>query len=141
MRLSLLLVAFALAPCTGWAQVSAADSAAIRAAALDYALGWYAGDGDRMARALHPALAKRLVHDTDSLSLLRDMDFDALVGATRQGIGTRTPEIARRADVRLLDTFGNAAVVRLDMTEWVDYLHLARWNGGWKIVNVLWAIR
>ena len=34
-----------------------ADSAAIRAAALDYIEGWYAGDADRVARALHPQLA------------------------------------------------------------------------------------
>ncbi len=141
MRFLLLLLALASAAGPIRAQVSAADSAAIHAAALDYALGWYGGDADRMARALHPALAKRIVHDTDSLSVLRDMDFENLVEATRQGNGTRTPDAARRADVRLLDTFGNAAVVRLDMAGWVDYLQLARWNGGWKIVNVLWALR
>src|SRR5215207_8801778 len=40
---------------------TAADTTAIRAAALDYAEGWYAGDADRMARALHPELVKRIV--------------------------------------------------------------------------------
>ncbi|HEU5048747.1 MAG TPA: nuclear transport factor 2 family protein, partial [Gemmatimonadales bacterium] len=40
---------------------SAADSAAIRATALDYAEGWYTADSARMRRALHPALAKRIV--------------------------------------------------------------------------------
>ena len=39
--------------------ITAADSAAIRAAALDYIDGWYAADGPRMTRALHPELAKR----------------------------------------------------------------------------------
>ena len=39
--------------------VTGADSAAIRAAALDYIEGWYTGDGARMRRALHPQLAKR----------------------------------------------------------------------------------
>ena len=44
---------------------SAGDTAAIRATALDYVEGWYAGDADRMARALHPELVKRiLVSDT-----------------------------------------------------------------------------
>jgi hypothetical protein len=27
------------------------------------------------------------------------------------------------------------------MSEWIDYLHLARWNGEWKIVNVLWELK
>jgi hypothetical protein len=54
MALTLLLPATALAQ-------SAADSAANRATALDYIQGWYTGDGDRMASALHPRLAKRMV--------------------------------------------------------------------------------
>ncbi len=27
------------------------------------------------------------------------------------------------------------------MSDWIDYLHLARWNGEWKIVNVLWELK
>src|SRR6185295_3771763 len=42
--------------------VSPADDAAIRATIDDYYLGAYDGDGDRMARALHPDLAKRGWH-------------------------------------------------------------------------------
>jgi hypothetical protein len=33
---------------------SAADSAGIRSAALDYIEGWYTADARRMQRALHP---------------------------------------------------------------------------------------
>jgi hypothetical protein len=40
---------------------SAADSAAIRQPALDYIEGWYEADAERMERALHPDLAKRIV--------------------------------------------------------------------------------
>lgn len=43
------------------AAVSDADKAAITQTALDYLEGWYAGDGERMERALHPELAKRIV--------------------------------------------------------------------------------
>jgi hypothetical protein len=27
------------------------------------------------------------------------------------------------------------------MRDWIDYMHLVRWNGAWKIVNVLWELR
>ena len=37
------------------------DEAAIKATALDYLEGWYSGDAERMERALHPDLAKRIV--------------------------------------------------------------------------------
>lgn len=43
-RAILLVVAVALVPITVRAQ-SSADSAAIRATALDYVEGWYTGDG------------------------------------------------------------------------------------------------
>jgi hypothetical protein len=36
--------------------------------------------------------------------------------------------------------YGNAASVRVYASGWVDYLHLAKWNGEWKIVNVLWEL-
>ncbi len=62
MRMSLFtaLCGAVLFPALSRAQ-SAADSVGIRAAALDYIDGWYAADGERMERALHPELAKRNV--------------------------------------------------------------------------------
>jgi hypothetical protein len=27
------------------------------------------------------------------------------------------------------------------MSGWVDYMHMAKWNGRWVIVNVLWELK
>jgi hypothetical protein len=27
------------------------------------------------------------------------------------------------------------------MSGWIDYMHLAKWNGEWKIANVLWELK
>src|SRR5580765_400268 len=51
----------AAAPAVGEHVATAADSSGIRAAAMDYIQGWYDGNADRMERALHPELAKRIV--------------------------------------------------------------------------------
>ena len=121
---------------------TAADSAGIRAAALDCIEGWYAGDADRMTRALHPQLAKRIVRTPPGgASTLGEMGAETLIGYTRNGGGRRTPVAQQRKDVRILDIFAGAASVRVDASDWVDYLQLARWNGQWKIVNVLWEMR
>jgi len=40
---------------------SVADATAIKQTALDYIEGWYEGNAERMERALHPELAKRIV--------------------------------------------------------------------------------
>ncbi len=41
----------------------------------------------------------------------------------------------------ILDVFESAACVKIEGPEWVDYLHMAKWNGQWVIVNVLWEPR
>jgi hypothetical protein len=119
-----------------------ADSAGIRSAALDYIEGWYAGSAERMERALHPELAKRIVRTApNGRSGIEQMSAATLIGYTRLGGGSRTPPDRQRKDVRILDIFQGAASARVDAAEWVDYLHLAKWNGEWKIVNVLWELR
>jgi hypothetical protein len=125
----------------GLAGQSAADSAAIRATALDYIEGWYTGDAARMERALHPALAKRIVRERDGAFTLGDMTAEQLVAATQAGYGTRTPPAEQQKDVTILDTFRNAAVVKVVARDWVDYLQIAKWEGQWKIVNVLWELK
>jgi len=121
---------------------TAADSTAIRQTALDYIQGWYAGDGARMERALHPELAKRIVR-SDSLGRYR-LDTQSamtLVQNTRNGGGKETPEANRLDQVRILDIYRNAASVRVDASNWIDYLQVAKWRGRWVIVNVLWELK
>ena len=122
------------------AQATAADSAAIRAAALDYIDGWYAADGARMERALHPELAKRNVYTEpqSGRSRLIQMSALTLINGTRGGGGTQIPAAERKNDVAILDIYQGAASVRVRAATWIDYMHMAKWNGRWVIVNVLW---
>ena len=121
----------------------AADREAIRQTALDYAESWYAGDAERMARAVHPELCKRIVRtDKDTGSRFIDtMGATKLVNGARGGHGKQTPEAERLKDVQILDVFENAAAVKVTMSGWVDYMQLARLDGRWVIVNVLWELK
>lgn len=120
---------------------AAADSAGIRQAALDYIDGYYTGDGARMERAVHPELAKRIVRTNEQgRSQLGQMSAMTLVMGTRAGGGKDTPMAERRDDVTILDIYQNAASAKVYASGWVDYLHLAKWNGRWVIVNVLWEL-
>ena len=139
-RLLTVLIVLVSPPALATAQ-SAADSAAIRATALDYIEGWYAGDATRMERALHPELAKRIVEtDQRGRSRLGQQSAMTLVMSTRRGGGTDIPADQRKSDVRILDVYGNAASVRVQAATWVDYMHVAKSNGRWVIVNVLWEL-
>ncbi len=111
------------------------DEEKLRAAALDYAEGWYTADAARMTRALHPDLAKRIVAADGTL---KSMNAAQLIEGTGKGYGKNVPKEQQLKDVRILDRFGNAAVIRLEMSGWIDYLELGKFGDEWKIVNVLW---
>jgi putative lumazine-binding protein len=144
-RLSGWALAAAVALCQSPTQVntSEADSAAIRQAALDYIEGYYEGNAERMERAVHPELAKRIVR-TDAKSgrsRLDQMGAMTLVQGTRAGGGKNIPQENRQKDVSILDIFEQAASVKIVASDWVDYLHMAKFNGRWVIVNVLWELK
>ncbi|MFW6079808.1 MAG: nuclear transport factor 2 family protein [Gemmatimonadota bacterium] len=143
MRLAPILFLMLAAPVSALHAQTAADSASIRQAALDYIEGWYTGDAERVARAVHPALAKRNVHpDPESgRSTLREMSADELVESTREGGGRDTPRSELRQGVDILDIYERAASVRIAATDFVDYLHLAKADGRWAIINVLTELR
>lgn len=137
----LLCAALALTPFAPLRAQTAADSAGIRQAALDYIEGYYEGDGARMERAVHPELAKRIVRSGENgRSQLSQMSAMTLVAGTRAGGGKDTPAAERLKDVTILDVYQNAASAKIYASGWVDYLHLAKWNGRWVIVNVLWEL-
>ena len=122
---------------------NAADAAAIKQTALDYIEGWYEGNPERMERALHPDLAKRIVR-TDpksGRSRLEQMSAMGLVQGVRAGYGKNTPKEKQMKEVTILDVYENAASVKIIASDWIDYLHMAKSNGRWVIVNVLWELK
>ncbi len=122
---------------------SPADSATIRATALDYIDGWWSGDARRMTSALHPELVKRIRNTASNgaREWIDNQSASRLIEGTARGGGKETAAGERRSDVRILDIFQNTASVRVDAGGWVDYMHMVRWSGRWVILNVLWETR
>jgi hypothetical protein len=138
----LLLLTVVVSQTNAQTKVSDEDKTAITQTALDYIEGWYAGDVERMEGALHPDLAKRIVRTNDKgQSMLQQMSAMGLVQGVRAGYGKNTPKEKQQKDVTILDVFGNAASVKIVASDWIDYLHVARFNGRWVIVNVLWELK
>ena len=118
------------------------DSAAVIQTALDYIDGYYTADSTRMARAVHPDIAKRIVRpDSAGNDVVHQMTAEQLVEITARGSGSKTPQEDRQSDVVILDFFHQTASVRITATYWIDYLHIAKVNGEWKIINVLWEYK
>ena len=143
MKQLILAVAIAAALFSPARAQSPEDAAAIKATALDYIEGWYEGNAERMERALHPELAKRIVEKkrgSDEV-VLDNMDAKRLIAATAKGGGKNTPPEKQQKDVTILDVFENAASVKVVASSWVDYMQMAKWNGRWVIINVLWEMK
>src|SRR5215216_6462595 len=102
------------------------DREAIKQTALDYVEGWYEGNTERMERALHPDLAKRIVR-TDpksGRSRLDQMSAMGLVLGVRGGGGKNIAKEKQMKEVHILDVFGNTASVKAVMSDWIDYMHI-----------------
>lgn len=123
-------------------QTADSDSEAIKQTALDYALGWYDGDAARMERSLHADLAKRVLmpDGRSGKGRIEHMSAMKLVQGARGGWGKKTPLDKRKTDVTILDVYGNAACVKLEMHDWIDYMQMSRIGVRWVIVNVLWEL-
>jgi hypothetical protein len=130
--------AAAQAPAATATALTREDSAAIRATAEDYLLGWYDGDAARMERAVHPDLAKRNVQTQNGRSRLSNMGAMAMVQMTRGRTASPQPADQRLLEITLLDGYGSMAVAKVVSWDFVDYISLARSNGRWVIVNDLW---
>jgi hypothetical protein len=114
------------------------DRTAIRQAALDYIEGWYEADGVRMDRALHKELVKRIVRSIGGTEQFTSLTKAQMVEATQKGGGKNRPAGTRNIKVDILDVYRDIASVRTECADFIDYLQLARSEGQWRIVNVLW---
>ena len=142
MKVKLLLPLLLIALASTASAQSPTDTAAIKQAALDYIEGWYEGSSERMERAVHPELAKRIVRtNAEGRSRLDQMGAMTLVNGTRGGGGKDTPKDRQEKQVTILDVYENAASVKVVASDWIDYLHMAKFNGRWVIVNVLWELK
>ena len=111
----------------------------IRAAALDYADGFYSGDAERMKKAIHFDLNKafpRYIAKTGQVSLTYST-YSMLVEMSAAKTGYKT-DTARHISTQILQVTPEIAVVKVRSAEFNDYLELAKTGREWKIINVLW---
>ena len=62
-----------------------------------------------------------------------------MVDATRNGGGS--PALAEKKNwtITILDSYEEIAAVKVSSGEYMEYIHLARQDGQWQIINVIWT--
>jgi hypothetical protein len=119
------------------AEPAAADElAGVTACIADYCEGYAGGDEQRMERSLHPALVKRSI-ERDGV---RTLDTPYMVRAAAKRRANGTAELDPSWTIEFVDIRGDMAAAVVVTDQFHDYLHLGRFHGEWKILNVLWAM-
>ncbi len=141
-RSLLLTVTFLLFAMPVAAQQEAnADREAVRQAVLDYVEGIYNVEPQRIERSVSPNLAKLGFYRPSAETAYRParaMAFQQLVEIAK----TYNKEGKLRKDapktIEIYDVMDQTATVKLTAEWGIDFMHLAKIDGKWMIVNVLW---
>jgi hypothetical protein len=138
-RIALVALLFSVCASVASAQ-TAADKAAVRQAALDYVEGIYTVDTSRIERSVHRNLTKRGFWREPSEATYRPetvMTFDQLMKLTANWNkdGKRDTSVK---EVEVLDVLDQTASAKIVAMWGIDYMHLAKYDGRWQIINIVW---
>jgi hypothetical protein len=131
----------------GWLPVAAAqsgsaaaDRAAVQQAALDYVEGLYLADTARIERSVHPQLTKRgFWRDTATApwGAQQTMTYEQLIALTKTWNADKKRDTTiKKAEV--FDVADQTASAKVTAMWGIDHLQLAKYDGRWKIINILW---
>jgi len=137
--LILVVAALVLLPVAVAAQADA-EREAVRQAVLDYVEGVYQVDASRIERSVHPDLAKRgfSVKKGETVYTPNVMTFQQLVNLARNyNKDGHIPADAPK-EIVIFDISDQTASAKLTAVWGIDYIHLAKYDGKWKFINVLW---
>jgi len=112
---------------------------AVRQAALDYLEGIYNVQPERIERSVHTTLTKRGFYKKDANTpyVEMPMTYDQLVNLARtwNKEGKRDTSVKK---VDVLDVLDQTAVAKVTASWGVDYMLLGKYDGAWKVSQILW---
>jgi Putative lumazine-binding len=117
------------------------DSLAIKQVALDYIESQHKPNPAQMSNALHPRMVKRTFWKDKATNkdYIRETTTESMIllAESYNKNEDQFPTLPKK-EVLLLDVSERTASVKLIADDWIDYMHIVKINGIWKIINVLW---
>ncbi len=113
------------------------DIDAITRAAVDYLKGFVTGDTERHARAYHPECLKRRFGRDEETGV-----YELIVLPPRVMVDYASTGLTIEEDCQfdlIIDAVSeDIASVRVYSCNWVDFLHVVKARGEWKLFHVTW---
>lgn len=122
---------------TAVAALQTGDREAIRQAALDYVEGVYNVQPERIERSVHPSLVKRGFSRRDGSYVEMPMTYEQLVNLAKTWNQARNRDTSVKK-VEVLDVLDQTGVAKVTASWGVDYMLLGKYDGKWKISQILW---
>lgn len=116
------------------------DQEAVRQAALDYIESVYDVNPAKAERSVHPDLAKRgfFIKKGETAYTPSTMTFAQLVELAKSyNKNGQVPKNAPK-EVVIYEVSDQTASAKVTASWGIDYMHLAKYDGKWKIINILW---
>lgn len=136
MKYCFLIICFFVAS-TVFAQ-TAEDRKGIEKAILNYVDAFYEADTTKAYESIAKDLAKRGYYVRNNEVVEAKMTFEQLVRLAQRWKNTQTITDATPKKITVLDVLDKIASAKVEAQWGIDYFHLAKLNGKWTIINVLW---
>jgi hypothetical protein len=141
-RIAIMALALTIAGLAGQAQGRAsAEKDAVAAAAMDYLVALYEAKPELVARSVHTDLSKRgyFRKKGETTFSSAPMSYQQLydLAGTWNKDGKR-PVASAPKEVVVYEVLNQTASAKVTALWGIDYMHLAKYDGKWKIVNILW---
>ncbi len=139
MRIFSLLILVLVFGLTAFAQ-SDEDRNAVKQACLDYVESVYEVNPAKAERSVHPDLVKRgfFIKKNETAYSPHTMTFTELIELAKTY--NKKGQVSKDAvkEVVVFDIADQTASAKVTAIWGIDYLHLAKYEGKWKIINILW---
>lgn len=117
-----------------------AERAAVKQASMDYIEAVYNVDPSLAERSVHPELVKRgfFIKKGEAAYSPHTMTFDQFVQLSKTYNAKGSVPKDAPKEVVVFDVADQTASVKVTAVWGIDYMHLAKYDGKWKIINILW---
>jgi hypothetical protein len=132
------LFVFALLFSSSLLAQNADDKKGIEKAILNYVDAFYEADTTKAYESIATDLAKRGYYKKNDQVVEAKMSFEQLVRLAQRWKATQNITAASPKKITVLDVLDKIASAKVEAQWGIDYFHLAKVNGQWKIINVLW---
>ncbi len=115
------------------------EKAAIEKAILNYVEAFYEADTTKAYESVAKDLAKRgYFRSKDGAKHEAKMSFEQLVKLAQRWKSSQQITANSPRNITVFEILDHIATAKVEAQWGIDYFHLARQNGKWTIINVLW---